>query len=326
MRRHFFLLAALCALAAAAPRAAHADDDTDARRRFKAAAQAYREARYKEAIDLFLEANRLEPHPELVFNVAQAYEKLGDVPNALRSLRDYLRLAPAASDRPTVEASIKNLEQRLREKGIQQVSIFSAPAGAAVTVDGRAVGATPWTGEIAPGRHIVVLKHEGYPDAAKEFVLASDRSMDIDVALGVPSASPAVRTASEAPAPAPAKDAPPPAPPAGPTIAPWTWAALGVGVAGLGASLGFELARRSAESAAQGDPTQVGYKSALDTMSGRQTAARVFLGVGAAGVAIGGTLLVLDLTRRPDGGARPGTKVGLACGATGCGLSTSGSF
>ena len=43
-------------------------------------AQAYREARYKDAIDLFLQANRLDPHPELIYNVGQAYEKLGDVP------------------------------------------------------------------------------------------------------------------------------------------------------------------------------------------------------------------------------------------------------
>jgi len=40
----------------------------------------------------------------------QAWEKSGDVPNALRSYREYLRLLPGASDRATVEASIKNLE------------------------------------------------------------------------------------------------------------------------------------------------------------------------------------------------------------------------
>lgn len=322
MRRLFLLLAALLVLFGATARTARADDDSAAQTRFKSAAQAYREARYKEAIDLFLEANRLEPHPELIFNVGQAYEKLGDVPNALRSLRDYLRLAPTAKDRPTVELSIKNLEQRLREKGIQQVSVFSAPAGATVTVDGRAVGATPWTGELAPGRHIVVLKHPGYPDAAKEFVLTSDRSMDLDIALGIPGASAAVRTAS---IDAAAKDAVPP-PVEGPTVRPWTWAALGVGVVGLGASVGFEIARRSAESTAQSDPTQIGYKSALDTMSGRQTAARVFAVVGAVGGAVGVTLLVLDLTRRPQSSAKPSAKVGLRCGATGCGFSTSGSF
>src|SRR5436190_615806 len=87
---------------------ASADDVADAQVKFKAGATAYREARYKEAIDLFLAANRLDPHPELIFNVGQAFEKLGDVPNALRSYREYLRKLPDAGDRATVEASIRN--------------------------------------------------------------------------------------------------------------------------------------------------------------------------------------------------------------------------
>ena len=168
-----FPLLSLVAFIALAPAAAQADSDVVARakERFAAGAQAYREARYKDAIDLFLQANKIEPHPELVFNVGQAYEKLADVPNALRSYREYLRLSPGAHDRATVEASIRNLEARLREKGVQQVSVFSSPAGASVLLDQRRVGDTPWTGEIAPGRHVVMLRATGFPDTAKEFLL-----------------------------------------------------------------------------------------------------------------------------------------------------------
>src|SRR5262245_57390238 len=94
------------------PASAQAEPEnvTRAKQRFAAGAQAYREARYKDAIDLFLEANKLDPHPELIFNVGQAWEKSGDVSNALRNYREYLRLLPGATDRATVETSIRNLE------------------------------------------------------------------------------------------------------------------------------------------------------------------------------------------------------------------------
>src|SRR5580693_1425175 len=184
MRKTFLLSLLLpIALTAASAHAADPDTELQAKQRFAAGAQAYREARYRDAIDLFLQANKLDAHPELIFNVGQAYEKLGDVPSALRSYREYLRLAPGASDRATVETSIKNLEARLRDKGVQQVSVFSSPVGATLLIDQKMVGPTPWTGEIAPGRHLATLQAQGYPDTAKEFVLAPDRAMDLDIAM-----------------------------------------------------------------------------------------------------------------------------------------------
>lgn len=294
----------------------------DARARFQLGEQAYREARYKDAIELFLQAHKLDPHPELVFNAGQAYEKLGDVPNALRLYREYLRAAPGASDRATLETKIRNLEQRLREKGVQQASILSTPPGATVVLDGRAMGNTPWTGEIVPGRHIVVLKLDGYPDTAKEFVLANDRSMDIDVALGTQGSSPAVAL--------PPSGVPPVKEPAQPVAArsvkPLTWIVLGVGAVGLGSSLAFEFARRSAESDARGDPTQVGYNDAYDRMQGRQTVARVLLGVGAAAAITGGVLLYLDLQQAPAAKPASAARLGLGCTGASCALVTAGTF
>jgi tetratricopeptide (TPR) repeat protein len=322
-------LVALTASLALAPMSARAADEPNvaaAKKTFAAGAQAYREARYKEAIELFLSANRLDPHPELIFNVGQAYEKLGDVPNALRSYRDYLRLSPGATDRVTVEASIKNLEARLREKGVQQITIFSTPAGATLELDRKSVGQTPWTGEIAPGRHVVILKATGFADTAKEFVLIGDRAMDLDIALSnAPigagaTALPAAPSRAPAPAARPAPDAPKPG---GMPVKPWTFTALGVGVAGLGAAIGLEVARKGAENGARADRTQVGYAEKYSTMVGYQTAARVLVGVGAAFTAIGGVLLFVDLranARDPD------RKAAVGCFGPGCGVFAAGSF
>ncbi|APR75040.1 Dihydrolipoamide acetyltransferase [Minicystis rosea] len=323
------------------PASAHADDNVArAKKSFAAAAKAYREARYKDAIDLFLEANRIDPHAELIYNVGQAYEKLGDVPSALRSYREYLRLAPTISDRVTIEASIKNLEARLRERGVQQVSIFSSPAGATLLLDQKIVGQTPWTGEIAPGRHLAILKSTGHADATKEFVLLPDRAMDLDIALPFAAPAPAAPKPELPPAPpppptataptasvAPTAPQPPPPPPPDtpkkPRIAPWTIAALGVGVASFGGAIAFELLRKSAENDARNDPTQVGFHDKLDTMTGRQTAARVFVGIGSVATAAGAVFLFLDL--RPQSSPTP-AKAGLGCFDGACGAFVSGRF
>lgn len=327
MRRAPFV--ALLAALVIAPATASADDAAIARAklRFTAGAQAYREARYKDAIDYFMEAYRFDPRPELVYNVGQAYEKLGDVPNALRSYRDYVRLAPGASDRATVETSIKNLEARLREKGIQQVSVFSTPPGATVMLDGQNVGKTPWTGEITPGRHTVTLDSAGFTSATKDFTLTRERAMDIDVALTAAPVAPATPTAPLAPKETPketAKEPPPDAKPPLGGVKPWTFAALGVGVAGFGAAIGLELARSSAETAAKNDPTQVGYADKYDSMVGLRTAARVVVAIGAAATAAGVVLLVVDLRAASKASAPP--KVGFGCFVSGCGALAQGSF
>ncbi len=320
MRRSSHIVLIALVLTAASARA---DVNPEARKYFEQGAVAYEEARYEEAIDHFLRAYAIDPQPVLVYNAAQGYERLGDVPNALRSYRDYLRLAPRADDRATVETRVGNLERRLRDKGVQQVSVFSAPAGASVEIDGKKVGTTPWTGELPPGRHVAVLRLDGHRDVQKDFHLGPDRAVDLDLAL-VPGAplSPAKHS-----------DSVPPAPPAGTPsaradssegarVSPLTWVALGVGAVGLGGALGFEFARRGAEDDAESATTQLGHQERHDAMEGHQTVARVLLGVGAVGLAAGGVLLYLDLGGKGD----RSTTATFGCGAAQCGFSARGAF
>ena len=330
MRKAFLLSLLLpIALTAASARAADPDAELQAKQRFAAGAQAYREARYKDAIDLFLQANTLDPHPELIFNVGQAWEKSGDVPNALRSYREYLRLLPGATDRATVEASIKNLEARLRDKGVQQVSVFSSPVGATLVLDQKRVGPTPWTwrdragaaprhppGAGLSGHREGVRARGGPRDGPRHRHDHGPPGGDAGQAHGGRS-QPTRRPRSDATPRPPADDAE-----ARARVAPWTIAALSVGVVGLGASLGLEIARRSAQSAAQGDPTQIGYSSDLSTMQSRATAARVLVGVGAAVTAAGAVLLIVDLRS----GSAPPAKAGLGCHDGVCGAFAVGRF
>jgi tetratricopeptide (TPR) repeat protein len=303
-------------VAAGGPRA-------EARRHFERGAQAYREARYPEAIDAFLAAFRLDPDPGLVFNVGQAWEKLGNVANALRSYREYLRLSPRADDRPTVEASVRNLEARLRERGVQQVSVYSSPAGADVVLDGRALGRTPWTGEIAPGRHALVLRLAGHGEARKEFVLRPDRAMDLDVDLSSPVLPGDAATRTRVPPLLGSGAGPAKRRAANRRVRPWTATLLASSVALLGSSLGCELARRGSESAARDAATQIEFRARYDEAVVRQTASRALLGAGLAAAVTSAVLLYLDLRPR-RGRERPTATLG--CGPTGCSFTFTHAF
>ncbi len=299
----------------------------DAQESFARGALAYKEARYEDAIDAFTEAYRLDAKPALLYNIAQAYERLGDVPNALRAYRDFLRHGVAEQDRTLIETRIQNLEKRLRARGLQQVSVFSQPAGATVVIDDEKRGATPWTGELAPGRHVLVLEHPDHPSARKEFVLGPDRAIDLDVALGATNSSSSAAVRGATPRDSSAATAGENAPAADTKtergkIQPWTWAALGVGAGGLGASLVFELGRKKAEDDARAEETQVGHRQEFDRMKDKQRNARLFLGLGAAASVAGGVLLFIDLRPQKSSHAR----LGVGCNHAACGVHAQGSF
>jgi tetratricopeptide (TPR) repeat protein len=281
----------LVGLALLVSRPASADEANDL---FQKGAAAYREGRYEEAIELFRQAYRLHPYAELVYNTGQAHEKLGNIAQALESFREYLRLSPNASDRATVEKRIQALEARQAEKALADVDISSTPSAAEVRIDGRRVGQTPWTGKLEPGAHSITLTLPGYEPLSRQLTVEA-RGLDLELALRQVS-SPDRRASAEEPSRG---------------VEPLTLVVLGVGVAGLGGALGFELARRGAEDEARDAKTQVGHVDAYERMERNQNVARVLFGVGAAGIAVGGTLLYLDLTKKS------GVAVGCnaACGA-----------
>jgi tetratricopeptide (TPR) repeat protein len=272
----------------------------DAKARYEQGAAAYAAGRFKDAVDLFLEADRLAPSAPLSFNIARAYEKLGDDSGALRWYRDYLRRAPDAANAKEVQATVSKLEDLLSKKGVQQITVMSTPAGATVVIDDRPVGVTPWTGDLFPGRHRVALRLRGYEDQTLEVDLAAHRSQDVSMTLSAettPAGGAAAAPASAAqPAPAATSSAAGGSSDAGGKkfgILPWI--TIGAGGAALGGALVFELLRRSSESDAEAEETQIGYQEKLDEMESRQTTARILAGVGGALVITGGVLLVLDL-------------------------------
>jgi tetratricopeptide (TPR) repeat protein len=239
--------------------------ETKARARaiYEKGARAYDEGRYYDAADYFLDTNRIYPRPQLAFNIGRAYDKIGNLAGALRHYREYLRRVPDAPDRVEVSARVRELEHALSERGVQQLSVLSAPDGATVLLDGRPVGVTPWTGETWPGRHRLRLTLAGYRPTEGIVEIDLHRAADAQIALSrePPPAARAQVSAAEREL--------------GSRVRPLTWIALGLGTAAFGAALAIEMADRED--------------------SGISRTSAFFGGMGVAGSTLGGVLLYFDM-------------------------------
>ena len=295
------------------PPARQAPDPTaEAKAHFKKGTDLYRQARYREAIAEFQAAYKLRPHGVLQFNIAQCYEKLGDIPAALTSYHAYLREVPGAEDRDTVERAIANLEARLAATGVQQILVYSEPAGAEVLVDGQSRGRTPFSIVLPHGTHVVSLVRAGYETVTREVALAPDRSLQLDVALVKgPSAPPPPVVVPLPPPPAALSRAEPtakaaPAAAVTPAAEPkkverhgrlWTWVAGGVAVAAAGAGVWYGMQAQDASDklVKAPQPLPPGEAQKLyDEAKSKSKTANILYGVAGAAGAAGVTLFFLE--------------------------------
>ena len=298
-------------------RSASSDADR-ARELYERGAEAFRASRYLEAIRYFEQANRAVPNPALSYNIALAYDSIGDTAAALRWYRDYLRRVPEAEDEDEVTGSVRRLEQELRKLGVQQVTITSSPPGAPVYLDGERVGVTPWTGEMTAGRHQVRLELEGYAPGQVEFSLPEDRA--IDVSLTLVEARPRDPAPVAAPKSVAVEDET-----LRHRIRPGSWITLSVGVATLGAAGYAEAAAERAEQEARDASIQLDAADAADRMDRRRTTARILGSAGGVATLVGAGLLIRDL--RTSRSARAHSWVpGLTCDPSGCMTTVRGRF
>ncbi|HEY4105857.1 MAG TPA: PEGA domain-containing protein [Polyangiaceae bacterium] len=266
-----------------------------AKAKYEQGVELYRNERYADAVQLFLEADALSPSAALSFNIARAYEKLADDAATLRWYRNYLRLNPEAPNATEVRQSIQTLSLSLARKGVQQLTVLSTPTGATVAIDNQALGVTPLTVELKPGKHHALVTLRGFGDAAKDFTLSAPAPLDLPFELQLAQAE---------------------TPPLGATtteagtmhsgqrrfgIVPYV--TLAAGAVALGGAALFEVSRRSAEDSVQNDKTQLAAERDIGVMNSRQTTARVLLGVGGVLVATGGALFVFNTRVGPESNA-----------------------
>jgi tetratricopeptide (TPR) repeat protein len=233
---------------------------------------AYRDGKFYDAVAIFLQTQRIYPDTQLCFNIARAYENLGNGSAALRYYRDYLRQADRPSDGEEVRDRVRRLQQQVAQRGVQQLTVLSQPESATVLLDGKPVGIAPWTGETYPGKHRLALTLDGH--AAQEQVIEVDAYEARDVSLVL------VPVPKLTPAPAPVvvfKQRQP-----GVSIE--TLITLGTGLVLLGSAIAAEAASN-----------QPGMSRTTAFLAGG--------GLGVSGV--GGVMLYFDLSPRADASIAP---------------------
>jgi tetratricopeptide (TPR) repeat protein len=125
------------------------DDERTARAdvQFQEGVKAFASGRYHAAIQLFTEADRIQPKPELSFDIGRSYENLGEAATAVAFYREYLRRAVHPPDEADVLQRIDGLESQrvshpVSEDDGPQVLATRSPTGP-YPGGGRADGGPP---------------------------------------------------------------------------------------------------------------------------------------------------------------------------------------
>lgn len=91
----------------------HAREDSTARQRaialFVESEAAYRTGRFRQAVELLEQSYALVAEPVLLYNLARAYEALGDGPGAIDAYERYLSADPDVADRESIEQRVAAL-------------------------------------------------------------------------------------------------------------------------------------------------------------------------------------------------------------------------
>jgi hypothetical protein len=235
-----------------------------ARTLYDQGAQAYNDSRYSQAAEYFLDAHRAYPMPQLLFNVAKSYDKLGAQSSALAYYRDYLRQLANAPDASDVGIRVRELEAILAQRGVQQLSIITEPARALVAIDSTPVGVTPFTGDTWPGDHRLTLTLDGHKELTNIITVKATQAQDFLFTL---ERSPAPSTEQQGATKAKSKERA--------HVSAVTWLVLGTGTAALGTTLIVEMAQKNT--------------------TGLTRTGAFFGGVGLTASLLGGLLLHLDL-------------------------------
>ncbi len=173
-----------------------------AKTQFNLGAQAYTAGRYELAVTAFDEAYKLLPRSEILFSLAQAEKKqcviMKDgalLRKALTHYRQYYAAADASRKTDAAEA-IGYLEQlatqaefggapaaAAAQKAATKLSVYASVDGAHVYVDGRSQGDVPFVGPVAPGKHRVLVRLDGYEPAERDVFVAEGTTQTLPMTL-----------------------------------------------------------------------------------------------------------------------------------------------
>jgi PEGA domain len=169
-------------------RPAAAADPADlerAKASFKAGANAYAAGDYLAAIQALDAAYALTPLPAIAFSLAQAerkryavYREREHLERAVELFQVYLEQEPEGARRNDARLALAELRPQLVESPNDvtpkpqarptRLMIVTETAGASISLDGGAPGASPLIREVSPGKHFARVRAPGYLDVERE--------------------------------------------------------------------------------------------------------------------------------------------------------------
>lgn len=171
---------AVTALLLSAAHAQTASDVEIARAHYKTGEQYYQRDRFADAAREFEEAFRLSGRTELLYNIGKAYEGGGDLVKARDAYDKYLTALPSSPDAADLKARITGLDGR-----IGKVALTCGMPGAAVRLDGVAIGLTPIAPpiDVNPGAHTLELSLEGTQRWSLKLEVAAGATLAVTATL-----------------------------------------------------------------------------------------------------------------------------------------------
>lgn len=221
---------ALAILLLAVARPAWAEDaKLESKARYTSAQSHYNLNEFQEALQDFKEAYRLVPDPVFLFNVAQCERQLGNLEEAIKFYRSYLRNKPKAPNRQEVLRRIDEMQAAIDAKKSAPERPAPSPVPAAAGTESQAAALAP----PRPAAPVPVTTPMPAPTPAATPAVPSEAAV-------VPAASGDRQTSTRSDL---ATQSPLPAPTAAPAFYQrwWFWTAAAVVVAGAGAGIYFAV-------------------------------------------------------------------------------------
>jgi outer membrane receptor protein involved in Fe transport len=127
---------------------------------FRIGIQHFETGDYQGALEHFLASNRLSPNPNVRFDIARSYERLGAYPEAFRYFVEALRDETAEEARRGIRESIQRLTPH-----VAIISVETRPPGATLFLDRTNLGSwgtSPAMLGVREGRYLVIAELAGH--------------------------------------------------------------------------------------------------------------------------------------------------------------------
>lgn len=264
---------------------------------------AYEAGDFTKAVDLLIQANRLQPNSRLLLNIARSYVKAGDCARGVAYYRAFarsdesdaglLKTAKKESDALKCTTFDRNTSGR--------VFMDSVPTGAKVFIDDAEVGFTPMEVVLLPiGTRKVRFEKEGFEVLEKDVTIEVD--VDVDVAASLVEKQPEPVVVEE-----PVVEAPPEVKPVEKDMTPYYIAGgvtgVGVGLLVMGAVYDLSVIPATDDEREKWAPNSPEYQDLTDERSSEATMALVGY-VGGGLLTVGGAAYLTYLLMNEDAGEK----------------------